>query len=145
MPATRPRVLIAGGGIAALELLLALRVDAGAQVAITVLSGGPEFAPPAMTVAEPFERGGAQTYAWAQIADEHDARLVVDKLVAIDTGSRTAFTHSGRRIPYDVLALATGARRVAPFEGALTFGMSAGGPADLRAIMTECGPRHKRI
>jgi len=135
--AARPRVLIAGGGIAALELLLALRVQAGAQVAITVLSGGPEFAPPAMTVAEPFERGGAQTHEWAQIADQHDARLVVDKLIAIDTGSRTAFTHSGRRIPYDVLVLATGARRVAPFEGALTFGMSAGGPADLRALVTE--------
>jgi sulfide:quinone oxidoreductase len=134
---TRSRVLIAGGGIAALELLLALRVHAGAQVAITVLSGGPQFAPPAMTVAEPFERGGAQTYEWTQITDEHDARLVVDKLIAIDTATRTAFTHSGRRIPYDVLVLATGARRVAPFEGAMTFGMSAGGPAELRALLTE--------
>ena len=134
---TRPRVLIAGGGVAALELLLALRVKAGAQLAITVLSGGPDFAPRAMTVAEPFERGGAQTYGWAEIAERHDVRLVVDKLIAIDTGSRTAFTHSGRRIPYDVLALATGARRVAPFAGALTFGMNASGPADLRALLTE--------
>ena len=36
-----PRVLIAGGGIAALELLLALRVHAGARVAITLLSAEP--------------------------------------------------------------------------------------------------------
>ncbi|MDX6627899.1 MAG: sulfide:quinone oxidoreductase [Gaiellales bacterium] len=135
--AARPRVLIAGGGIAALELLLALRVHAGAQVEITLLSGRPQFAPPAMTVAEPFERGGAQTHEWAEIADRHDVRLVVDKLIAIDTAARTAFTHSGRRIPYDVLVLATGARRVAPFAGALTFGMSAAGPADLRALVTE--------
>ena len=134
--AARPGVLIAGGGVAALELLLALRVHAGAQVAITLLSGRPEFAPPAMTVAEPFERGGAQTHDWAQIAAQHDAGLVIDKLIAIDTAAQTAFTHSGRRISYDVLVLATGARRVAPFEGALTFGMSAGGPADLRALVS---------
>ena len=42
----KARVLIAGGGIAALELLLALRVYAGAEVAITLLSGLPDFAPP---------------------------------------------------------------------------------------------------
>lgn len=129
------RVLIAGGGVAALELLLALRVHAGADVALTLLSGRPQFAPPAMTVAEPFERGGAQTYAWSEIAERHGARLVVDQLVAVDTAAQTAFTHSGRRIPYDVLALATGARRVAPFEGALTFGASADAPARLRALV----------
>jgi sulfide:quinone oxidoreductase len=108
---TRPRVLIAGGGIAALELLLALRIHAGAHVAITLLSGRPQFAPPAMTVADPFERGGAQTLEWTQIAAQHDVRLVVDKLIAVDTAARTAFTNSGRRIPYDVFVLATGARR----------------------------------
>jgi sulfide:quinone oxidoreductase len=137
VPSAHPRVLIAGGGVAALELLLALRVQAGAQLAITLLSARPQFAPPAMTVAEPFERGGAQTYEWAQIAARHDARLVVDKLIAIDTTARRAFTHSGRRIPYDVLVLATGARRVAAFEGALTFGLGADAPAGLRALVTE--------
>src|SRR4051794_23603707 len=111
--ATRPRVLVAGGGVAALELLLALRANAGPQVAITLLSGVADLAPPAMTVAEPFERGGAQTYDWPQIAAEHDARFVLDRLVAVDTGARRVFTHEGRRIPYDVLVIATGARRVA--------------------------------
>lgn len=35
-----------------------------------------------MTVAEPFQRGGAQTYAWTQVAAQHDARFVLDRLVA---------------------------------------------------------------
>lgn len=132
---TRPHVLLVGGGVAALELLLALRADAGATVAITVLSGSAEFAPPAMTVAEPFGRGGAQAHAWAQIAADRDARLVIDTLVAVDTVSRTAFTHGGRRIPYDTIAVATGARRVAPLSGALTFGIGPDAPGELAALV----------
>jgi len=35
-----PRVLVAGGGVAALELLLALRANVGSPLAITLLSAG---------------------------------------------------------------------------------------------------------
>ena len=136
-PATRPRVLLVGGGVAALELLLALRANAGAQLSITLLSAEPDLAPPAMTVAEPFERGGAQTYAWTQIAAQHDARFVLDRLVAVDTDAHVAFTSGGRRIPYDVMALATGARRVEPFAGALTFAMGAEAGPRLRALVDD--------
>lgn len=131
------QVLIAGGGVAALELLLALRVHAGPYVAITLLSAEAEFAPRAMTVAEPFERGGAQTYEWSQIVEDQHARLVIDAVVAIDTAERIVFTHGGRRLRYDILALATGARRVEPFAGALTFGAHADASPDLRALVMD--------
>lgn len=130
-------VLIAGGGVAALELLLALRVYAAQDVAITLLTANAEFAPRAMTVAEPFERGGAARYEWSQIADDQRAQLVLDRLVTVDTTARIAFTHGGRRIRYDVLALVTGARRVEPFAGALTFGMPADVGPDLRALVAD--------
>ena len=133
----RPRVLVAGGGVASLELLLALRVHAGPRVAITLLSADAELALPAMTVAEPFARGGAQTHDWNAITAEHDAGLVLDRLVAVDTQARTAFTNGGRRIPYDVLVLATGARRVEPLAGALTFGMGAGASERLRSVVAD--------
>jgi sulfide:quinone oxidoreductase len=129
------RVLIAGGGIAGLELLLALRVHAGARVSITMLTANAELAPRAMTVAEPFGRGGAQSYAWADIVADQHADLVLDTLVAVDTAARDVFTHGGRRLPYDVLAIATGAHRVAPFAGALTFGVAADTHAQLRALI----------
>jgi len=137
----RPRVLVAGGGIASLELLLALRVQSGGELAITLLSAGAELTPSAMTVAEPFERGGAQTHDWGAITDELDVGLVLDRLVAVDTAERTAFTNGGRRIPYDVLVLATGARRVEPLAGALTFGMDAGGAERLRRVVADVGAR----
>lgn len=124
---SRPRVVVAGGGVAALELLLALRVIAGSRLEVTVVSGEPELAPQAMTVAEPFQRGGARRFAWSQIAADQRAGLVVDRVVAVDPVERALRTHGGRRLRYDVLALATGARREPPFAGALTFG--GGGPA----------------
>jgi sulfide:quinone oxidoreductase len=134
---TRPRVLVAGGGIAALELLLALRVYAGSHLAITLLSADAVLAPPAMTVAEPFERGGGQAHDWRDISTQLDVRLVLDRLVAVDTDARTVFTHEGRRIPYDVLVIATGARRVEPLAGALTFGLRPSPTARLRAVIAD--------
>ncbi|MGH2944489.1 MAG: FAD-dependent oxidoreductase, partial [Solirubrobacteraceae bacterium] len=130
------QVLIAGGGIAGLELLLAVRVLAP-NVAITLVTADAEFAPPAMTVAEPFGRGGAQRYEWSQITRDQGARLVLDKLVAVDTSERIVFTHGGRRIRYDILAIATGARRVEPFAGALTFGTRVDAATDLRELVGD--------
>jgi NADPH-dependent 2,4-dienoyl-CoA reductase/sulfur reductase-like enzyme len=130
-------VLIAGGGIAALELLLALRVLAGPHVSVTLLTANPQLRPRAMTVAEPFGRGGGQEYDWAQIAREQRAALVLDALVAVDVDERIVFTHSGRRLHYDVLAVATGARRIEPFAGALTFGAPSDGGVDLRRLVAH--------
>ena len=132
-----PKVLVAGGGIAALELLLALRVLAGPQVPITLLTASPQLRPRAMTVAEPFGRGGGQEYDWAQITGEQGIDLVLDALVAVDVEQRIVFTHSGRRLPYDILALATGARRTEPFAGALTFGAPLGSGVDLRRLVAH--------
>jgi sulfide:quinone oxidoreductase len=130
-----PRVLIAGGGIAALELVLAVRALAGSSVGLMLLTAEPRLAPRAMSVAEPFDRGAAQTWDWAQIAADQHAQLVLDKLAAIDVAERIVFTQSGRHLRYDVLVLATGARRVEPLAGALTFGTRDTAAADLRAMV----------
>ena len=132
----RIQVLIVGGGIAALELVLALRVLAAPYVEVTVVTPQAEFEPRAMTVATPFGRGGALTHDWRQVALEQDARLVLDKLIAVDTAARIAYTHDGRRMRYDLLVVATGARRVSPFSGALTFG-GADRTGELQALVAD--------
>jgi sulfide:quinone oxidoreductase len=131
-----PHVLIAGGGIAALELLLALRVLAGTHVSITLLTAEAELAPPAMTVAEPFRRGGARTYDWAQITQQQGVRLVLDELLAVVAAERTVFTRGGC-LRYDALVIATGASHVDPFPGALTFGARAGAAASLSRLVAD--------
>jgi sulfide:quinone oxidoreductase len=139
---TRPaKVLIAGGGIAALELLLALRVLAHGIVDVTLLTERAALTPPAMTVATPFGRGGARSYEWPAIAAEQGAELVLDRLIAVDVAERMVFTSGGRRMGYDVLALATGARRVEPLAGALTFGASDAAEPDLRGVLADVAQR----
>ncbi|CAN5577072.1 hypothetical protein BH20ACT19_BH20ACT19_02960 [soil metagenome] len=53
------RVLVAGGGVAGLEALLALRDLAGARVELALLSPETDFVYRPMAVAEPFARGHA--------------------------------------------------------------------------------------
>lgn len=118
--------MIAGGGIAAFELLLALRVRARSRP-ITLLWPDTRLAPAAMTVAEPFGRGGAQTLSGEQIAHDQQAQLVVDTLLAVNAGARVVVARDRRRLRYDALAVVTRARQ--PFCGAATFGMRGGVPA----------------
>jgi sulfide:quinone oxidoreductase len=53
------RVLIAGGGVAALEALIALREVAGEPVRVTLLAPEPDFVYRPLAVAEPFCLGHA--------------------------------------------------------------------------------------
>lgn len=121
------RVVIAGGGVAALEGMLALRALAGAAVAIDLLAPEAEFVYSPTSVAEPFGLSDRRAYDLARIARDHGARLVRDSLAAVDSERRTAITGGGAEIEYDALLIAVGAQRVEAVPGALTFR----GPADV--------------
>jgi sulfide:quinone oxidoreductase len=118
----RLHVVIAGGGVAAVETLLALRELAGQRVEITLLSPEREFLYRPVTVAEAFERGEARRYALGEIlANRGGGRFVWDSLAAVDPDEQVAVTGQGERIPYDVLVVAAGALAREPLPGALTF------------------------
>ena len=118
----RLHVLIAGGGVAALETLLALRALAGDLIDVTLLSPTTEFVYRPVTVAEAFDRAEARVYDLAEVlADQGGRELVDDTLADVEARSRVAVTGRGRRISYDVLVVATGAVPRAPFPGAFTF------------------------
>lgn len=121
MSSHRVRVVIAGGGVAALETLLGLRALAGRLVDVTVLSPAREFVYRPVTVAEAFDRGQAHVYDLAEILADQGGELIHDVLADVETGSRIAVTADGRRISFDVLVVATGATPRAPFPGAFTF------------------------
>jgi len=115
------RVLIAGGGVAALEALLALHDLAPAQTEITVLAPNSEFVYRPMTVREPFAYPRANRYAIAPIVQEAGAELVADELTEVDGAKRVAHTASGAQIPYDELVLALGAHASPRYEHAITI------------------------
>lgn len=133
----RLRVVIAGGGVAALETLLALRALAGPRVEITLLSPERGFLYRPVTVAEAFERGEARTYPLAEIVtDQGHGALVWDSLAEVDAGDGVAITTSGKRLPFDALVIATGAMARESFPGALTFRGRPDVPA-LRATLED--------
>ena len=132
----RVRVLIAGGGVAALEALLALRALAGDRVAISLMSPEPELVYRPVTVAEAFGRAEARSYQISDVVADQQAELVRDSLEHVDSDRHAVVSGSGARIPYDALLVATGARATAALPGALMFGGRADVP-QLRALLGE--------
>ncbi len=132
----RLRVLIAGGGVAALEALLALRALAGHVVSVTLLAPDRELVYRPVTVAEAFGRAEARSYQIADILADQQVDHVQDSLEHVDPAGRAVVTGSGARMPFEALLVATGARATAPLPGALTFGGRADVPR-LRAVLDE--------
>jgi len=119
---TSSHVVIAGGGVAALETLMALRDLAGDRVAITLIAPDARFSYRPMKVAEPFHLGHAREYMLAEIARDHGARFIHDSVVEVEPEQHVVRCASGAQTAYDHLVLATGAKPVQAFRGAISFG-----------------------
>ena len=133
------RVLIAGGGVAALELMLALRALAEERVEIDLLSAEQEFVYRPLAVAEPFDVGKAHRFDLASIAHDRGARVRLGALAGVDAERRHALTDDGHELDFDVLAIAVGARPRAALRGALTFADEESRRA-FRGLLGELGP-----
>ncbi len=120
-PANPVRVLIAGGGVAALEGALALRKLAGDLVELRILAPAAEFLYRPMTVQEPFAFARAQRYPLDEIARDLDAELIEDALERVDQDVRSVRTASGAQLGYDVLLLGLGARIQPRYEHVVTI------------------------
>jgi sulfide:quinone oxidoreductase len=123
-------VLIAGGGIAALEAALALRELAGERLALAMLSPSSTLLYRPVTVAEAFGRGEARSFDLGEILAEQHVAHVREALASVDVGARTVRTRSGAQLSYDMLVIATGARPVRTLPGAVAFG----GRGEVRAL-----------
>jgi sulfide:quinone oxidoreductase len=127
---TRDRVVIAGGGVAAVEAILALRELAGRTVAIDLVAPENVLADRPSSVAVPFGLGAQLPLDLLDLAWRHDVTVHRGELVSIDTDARLARLPRGAEVAYDFLLVAIGARPVPALPGATTFR----GPADAEAI-----------
>ena len=126
----RPRVVVAGGGVAAVEAILALRQLAGRAVAIDLIAPENTLADRPSSVAVPFGLGAQAPLDLLDLAWRHDVTVRRGELVAVDVAARLARLPRGAGVPYDFLLVAVGARPVDAVPGATTFR----GPADAAAI-----------
>ena len=137
------KVLVAGGGVAGLEVLLALRHLAGDRVERTLLTPEDEFVYRPMAVAEPFARGHAQRHRLDAIAQDLGARLVRGSLADVDDRTRTATTSAGERLSYDALVVAIGARSELALERASTWTPESDGEIYRRSAARCRGGLHQ--
>jgi sulfide:quinone oxidoreductase len=114
-------VVIAGGGVAAIEGLLRLRKLAGDAVDVTLLAPNEEFAFRALSVKEPFALGAAERHPLRHIVRDAGAEWVRDTLAWIDPDGQVVHTGDGAELRYDALLVAVGARLEPVLDHATTF------------------------
>lgn len=124
------RVLIAGGGVAALETALALRSLAEERVAIRLIAPEPYFWYRPLSVLTPFGGKHVQPLEVADLARDCGADIDLGALASVDAVAHVARTATGAEYEYEALVIACGARLRDALAGAFTFR----GPGDSAAI-----------
>jgi sulfide:quinone oxidoreductase len=138
MPEKSPiRVLIAGGGVAALEAALALHALAADRVAVELLSPTTEFPFRPASVRSPFDGESVADVSFAGVPLKHHRGA----LAQVDTDRHNVLTTDGGLLAYDRLIVATGARAVAGVHGATLFR----GPASAGAVEAALRDARDRI
>jgi sulfide:quinone oxidoreductase len=120
-PTEKLRVLVAGGGVAAIEAILALHELAGDRVSVSVLAPNSEFVYRPMTVREPFAYSQARRYELGPIVRHAGAELIEGELGWVDRDAQVVHSSDERELPYDALLLALGARVTSRYKHCITI------------------------
>jgi sulfide:quinone oxidoreductase len=123
------RIVVAGGGVGAVETVLALRALAGDRVDIDLVAPAAALTHRPLSVTEPFDPVDAPHLSFDRLGRTHGVRHHASDLVAVEPVSRLACLASGEELPYDQLVVATGARAIPWLPCALTFGGTGDAPA----------------
>lgn len=115
------RLVIVGGGVAALEAMLALHELSGERVEIELHAPERKFAYRPLLVGKPFATGRVIEFDLDELTRPAGAAFYRDGIVAVEPERRQIVVHDGERIPYDYLLLCPGAEPRTAVPGAATF------------------------
>jgi sulfide:quinone oxidoreductase len=115
------RVVIAGGGVAGIEALLALHDLAGDRASLILVAPQPDFLYKPLLVEEPFDLGPAERHELAPLAAEKGATFVQRAVSAVRPEDRVVELDDGSTLDYDYLVVCAGGRFKPALEGATTF------------------------
>jgi sulfide:quinone oxidoreductase len=130
------RVVIAGGGVAALEAALTLADVAEGRARVELLAPEPQFWYRPTSVAEPFGLATVRHFDLGLLGARAGAGVTLGALTGVDADRRVASTASGAEVRYDALLIACGAVPTTAVPGALTFRGPADGPK-VRTLLDE--------
>ncbi len=114
-------MLIAGGGVAALEAALALRELAGERLAVELCAPRADFVYRPFAVGEPYGAASILRYDLDELAARIGVSFRLGGIFSVDPASRTATVRDGEEIAYDHLLVASGVRMLWAVPGAVTF------------------------
>ena len=117
----RFKVVIVGGGVAALEAVLALQAIAADAVDVELIAPNDSFSLQALSVAKPFEGGEAEAIDLAEFCERQNVELRRDSLAEIWGEQQRVLTASCEEVFYDALLLTVGVRRSGILPGAHAF------------------------
>lgn len=117
----RPHVVVAGGGFAAVETVLGMRALLAGRVRVTLVSPSREFVYRPAATLQAFGASKPLCYDLGAVARDLGADYQRARLESVASERRSVRLSSGRRLTYDALVLAVGARPHAVVSGALTF------------------------
>jgi sulfide:quinone oxidoreductase len=124
------QVVIVGGGVAALEALLALRTLARDRVEVTLVARDDAFVDRPLTVGEPFGGATAARHSLPEIAADLGARFVHATVEAVEASEHRIGCADGQSLGYETLILAPGTRIESPSPDAIAFGT----PGSVQAV-----------
>ncbi|MGO9906015.1 MAG: FAD-dependent oxidoreductase [Solirubrobacteraceae bacterium] len=113
--------MVAGGGFAALEVVLGLRALAGGAARISLVSPHTVFAYRPAATLDAFSDTPPRGFDLGAIADDLGVSYHRTRVESVAGARRRVRLGSGGRLTYDALVLATGARASVGVPGALTF------------------------
>jgi sulfide:quinone oxidoreductase len=134
-PITPLRVAIAGGGVGALEALLALHDLGEHQLELTLIAPRDHVVLRPMAVAVPFSAGHVTRVALDDVCERVGARRVRSAVYEVDPPARAALCDDEEVVAYDRLVLATGADKRDAYTSAFTFHDTD--PAQLNGLLAD--------
>jgi sulfide:quinone oxidoreductase len=138
-----PRTVILGGGIAAIEALLALADLAGERTDVTLVSPEPDFLYKPLTVEEPFTHQPAEQHELEPLVSGVGARFVRGAADAVDVGGHRVALADGTTHEYEFHVVCVGGHARAALEHAVTFRV-AGDPLEIDSLIGQALAHHSK-
>jgi sulfide:quinone oxidoreductase len=114
------RIVIAGGGVAALEAAIALRALIGLEPNITMVAPNDHFVYQPMSVGTPFAMGDTPRLPLGEFAEDVDVEWRKAGVTGVGK-DRAVLLNDGGFVAYDKAIIAMGAPREVAYEHATTF------------------------